>query len=189
MRGSCGGFRAAACRRRVASGLMPYGVRFDPEIGQRICDELSAGRSLTAICTAPDMPDRSTVRRWLATPEHAAFREAHDAACLAWADVLFEQIADLGEEARRAAEEADAKGGNAAAAVAAIREEIRAKMWVCSKLRPDKYGDRAAVEVTGAGGRDLIPERAADPQRVAHAVLLLLQSAAPRREPNLIEGE
>src|SRR4051794_29896732 len=55
---------------------MSYGIRFDPEIGQRICDELSAGRSLTAICTAPDMPDRSTVRRWLATPEHAAFREA-----------------------------------------------------------------------------------------------------------------
>src|SRR4051794_2884226 len=90
---------------------MSYGIRFDPEIGQRICDELSAGRSLTAICSSPGMPDRSTVRRWLANPEHAAFREAHDAARLAWADALFEQIAELGEEARRAAEAADAKGG------------------------------------------------------------------------------
>src|SRR3954454_664891 len=117
---------------------MSYGIRFDPEIVQRICDELAAGRSLTAICRAPDMPDRSTVRRWLATPEHAAFREAHGAARLAWADAVFEQIADLGEEAPRAAEAAGAKGGNAAAAVAAIREEIRAKMWVCARLRPDK---------------------------------------------------
>src|SRR3954447_16979313 len=167
---------------------MSYGIRFDPEIGQRICDELSAGRSLTVICRAPGMPDRHTVMRWAnASPE---FRAQYDAARLAWADALFEEIAELGEEARRAAEAADAKGGNAAAAVAAIREEIRAKMWVCSRLRPDKYGDRAAVEVTGAGGKDLIPERASDPQRVAHAVLLLLQSAAaPRRELEVIGGE
>jgi hypothetical protein len=164
---------------------MPYGIRFDPEVAERICVALADGKSLTAVCAAPGMPDRSTVRRWIADPANAAFREAHDAARLAWADSLFEEIAALGEEARRVAEEADKKGGNSNAAVAAIREEIRAKQWVCARLRPDKYGDRAAVEVTGADGKDLIPDRSADPDRAAQALLLLLRAlpgAEPQRE-------
>src|SRR4051794_31317544 len=43
------------------------------------------------------------------------------------------------------------------------------------------------TQVTGKGDAPLIPERASDPQRVAHALLLLIASAAPK--PDLIEGE
>jgi Bacteriophage Sf6, terminase small subunit-like len=154
---------------------MPYGVRFDPDLARQICEALADGKSLTAICRDPGMPDRHTVRRWLADPANGSFREAHDAARLAWADTLFEEIAELGEEARRVAEAADTKGHNSNAAVAAIREEIRAKQWVCARLRPDKYGDRIAAEVTGAGGKDLIPasREARLPQLVAALAVLL----------------
>jgi hypothetical protein len=154
---------------------VPAGVNYSPELGERICGELSDGKSLTAICAAPDMPDRRTVQRWLVDPANTEFRQTYDTARLAWADTMFEQIAELGEEARRVAEDADTRGGNSNAAVAAIREEIRAKMWVCGRLRPDKYGDRISAELTGAGGRDLIPATRESrlPQIVAMLAVLL----------------
>jgi hypothetical protein len=62
-------------------------------------------------------------------------------------------------------------------------------MWVCARLRPDKYGDRIATEISGSGGKDLVPERAADPDRIAQALLLMLSApdARPSRVGALIE--
>ena len=152
---------------------MPYGVRYTDELGAAICERLARGESLRKMCAEPGYPDRHTIARW--TREHPEFREQYEQARLLWADELFEEIAGLGEEARRVAEAADAKGHNSNAAVAAIREEIRAKMWVCARLRPDKYGDRVSTEITGPGGKDLIPERAADPDRTAALFVSLVR--------------
>jgi hypothetical protein len=157
--------------------VMP--TRYTPELAQTICDQLASGKSLRQICAAPDMPDRHTVRRWVV--QHPEFREQYEAARLLWADELFEQIAEISAQARRIAEEAEGKGLNAHATVAALREEIRGLMWVCARLRPDKYGDRISAEVSGPGGKDLIPERAADPERIAQALLLMV--AAPGSRP------
>jgi hypothetical protein len=153
-------------------------TRYTPELVQTICDQLASGKSLRQICAAPDMPDRHTVRRWVV--QHPDFREQYEEARLLWADELFEQIAEISAQARRIAEEAEGKGLNAHATVAALREEIRGLMWVCARLRPDKYGDRVSAEVSGLGGRDLIPERAADPDRIAHALLLMLSAPGSR---------
>jgi hypothetical protein len=49
-------------------------------------------------------------------------------------------------------------------------------MWVVARLNPSRYGDR--IEHVGAGGRDLIPARQADPQLAAQAVQLLIEGAA-----------
>jgi hypothetical protein len=48
-------------------------------------------------------------------------------------------------------------------------------------------GQLIPQQVTGKNDAPLIPERASDPQCVAHALLLLIASAAPK--PDLIEGE
>jgi hypothetical protein len=149
--------------------MMPS--RYTLELAQTICDQLASGKSLRQICAAPDMPDRHTVRRWVV--QHPEFREQYEAARLLWADELFEEIAEISAQARRIAEEAERKGLNAHASVAALREEIRGLMWVCARLRPDKYGDR--VEHVGAGGKDLIPDRAADPARTAALFLSLVR--------------
>jgi transposase-like protein len=153
-------------------------TRYTPELVQTICDQLASGKSLRQICAAPDMPDRHTVRRWVV--QYPEFREQYEAARLLWADELFEQIAELSAQARRIAEEAEGKGLNAHATVAALREEIRGLMWVCARLRPDKYGDRISAEVSGLGSKDLIPERAADPDRIAQALLLMIEAPVAR---------
>ena len=155
--------------------VMP--TRFSSELTQAICDEIADGKSLREICSRPGMPDRGTVRRWLADPEHEEFRRLYNTARMCWADTLFEEIAELGAQARHLAENAEARGFNAHAAVGALREEIRAKMWVCARLRPDKYGDRVSTEISGPGGKSLIPGRQSDPQLAAQAVMLLMEGA------------
>ncbi|MGA1580302.1 MAG: hypothetical protein ACO35B_06450 [Luminiphilus sp.] len=53
---------------------------YSEEVAQRICDELSEGKTLIAITSAPDMPDWRTVYRWMADNRHfvggVPFREA-----------------------------------------------------------------------------------------------------------------
>jgi hypothetical protein len=144
---------------------------YSPELAATICDQLASGKSLRQICASPDMPDRRTVGRWVV--QHPEFREQYEAARLFWADELFEEIADLSAQARNIAEDAETRGFNSHAAVGALREEIRAKMWVCARLRPEKYGDR--IEHVGAGGTPLIPERAADPARTAALFISLVR--------------
>jgi hypothetical protein len=155
---------------------MPWGVRYTGELGTAICERLARGESLRKMCAEPGYPDRHTIARW--TREHPQFREQYEQARLLWADELFEEIAELAAQARQLAEDAEARGFNAHAAVGALREEIRAKMWVCARLRPDKYGDRVSTEITGPGGKSLIPGRQSDPQLAAQAVMLLMEGAA-----------
>jgi hypothetical protein len=59
-------------------------------------------------------------------------------------------------------------------------------MWICARLRPDKYGDRVATEVSGPGGKDLIPERAADPDRIAQALMMMISAPGSRPARALI---
>ena len=42
--------------------------------------------------------------------------------------------------------------------VQAIRVEIDTLKWLLAKMLPKKYGDRAAIEMTGAEGKPLVPE-------------------------------
>jgi hypothetical protein len=48
-------------------------------------------------------------------------------------------------------------------------------------LRPEMYRERAAVEHTGKDGRDLIPEPATDPKRVAQVLLGVLHAVRSPR--------
>jgi len=49
----------------VARAARPIGESvFTTEIGAEICARVAGGESLTAICAAPDMPHRATMRNW-----------------------------------------------------------------------------------------------------------------------------
>jgi hypothetical protein len=156
---------------------------FSPELVQTICNEIANGKSLRELCRRPSMPDRKTIQRWLTDPEHEEFRSVYNMARMCWADSLFEEIAELAAQARQLAEDAETRGLNAHATVAALREEICAKMWVCGRLAPHRYGDRVVTEITGPNGRDLVPS-AATPDRVAR-VFLALAERLPGSVPRL----
>jgi hypothetical protein len=100
-----------------------------PEMQDRICDELAAGRSLRSICDDPAFPSRRTVYDHKNKNEAFAAKlaEAH----LDQADFYFDQIieiADSVDDPQKA------------------RVQIDARKWVAGKLRPNRYGDKVGVE-------------------------------------------
>jgi hypothetical protein len=64
--------------------------------------------------------------------------------------------------------------------VQAAKLQVDTRRWLASKLLPERFGERAALELTGAGGKDLIPENQTDPARLAAAILHVLRE--PRAE-------
>lgn len=101
---------------------------FTPEIANAICERLADGESLRQICRDDDMPDRSTVRRWLSANE--AFRAQYAHAREEQGDAYAEKAV---EEAMTA--EDAAKG----------RLRMDALKWAASKLAPKRYGDKLAL--------------------------------------------
>lgn len=103
---------------------------YSEELAEFICDQIADGKSLRTICLADDIPNRSTVLRWLDV--NAVFAAKYARAREAQGDVMDEMIAD---EARAATPET--------AAVARVR--IDAYKWRASKLAPKRYGDKVAL--------------------------------------------
>jgi hypothetical protein len=101
---------------------------FSPETANTICERLADGESLRKICKDEDMPDRSTVRRWLS--QRTEFRDQYAHARIEQADVYAERIIEEVETAT------DAALG---------RLKMDALKWAASKLAPKVYGDKLAI--------------------------------------------
>jgi hypothetical protein len=101
---------------------------FTPELANLICERIADGESLRAICDADDMPDRSTVRRWLS--QQPEFRSQYAHAREEQADFYAEKIVD------------DAMASSDAA-IGRLRMD--ALKWAASKLAPKRYGDKVQL--------------------------------------------
>lgn len=106
------------------------------EILRRIAD----GESLRSVCRSEGMPSRETVREWLDKDTDLAGQYAR--AVSERADVLVEDMLEI----------ADAARGGDAEAVQAAKLRVDTRKWVASKMAPRRYGDRAAVELSGPAG-------------------------------------
>lgn len=108
---------------------------YTPELADAICEQLSDGEPLAAICAGEEMPSRATVYRWLAA--NAVFRDMYARAREEQADTLADDILAIADT------EPDA---------AKARVRVDARKWVASKLLPKKYGDKAVHEHSGPDG-------------------------------------
>lgn len=135
-------------------------VTYSPEVAERILDGLIEGRTLTSICSTPDMPDRRTVINWCQNvPE---FAKRYDAANELKADFLFDEILDIAD-GRETVSQTDriqsfleafdttdlSKGHGRTILIADRLMRIDARKYIVSKLRPRKYGQATQVEITG----------------------------------------
>jgi uncharacterized protein (UPF0147 family) len=91
-----------AARYREARGIaqsVPGYRGYTAETADRILDELMGGRHLVDICGDPDMPDHTTVNRWVATDREgfaARYRSARQVGQLSRAEVPYTpEIAEL----------------------------------------------------------------------------------------------
>ena len=136
---------------------MPAGRPSDytQELADQICEQLADGLSLRSVCLAEDMPDKSTVFRWLRT--HDEFRDQYERAKAESADALIDEMLDIADDGsndwmkRSGKDEEDYWVVNGEH-VQRSRLRLDARKWIASKLKPKKYGDKTTTEVTGADG-------------------------------------
>ncbi len=122
---------------------------YNETVAERICVLLSEGLSLREICRMEDMPEKSTVMRWL--NKHESFRDQYARAKAAGIEVLAEDILDIADDASNDWMERLGQDGKPAGWVfngeAAKRSQIRidARKWLLSKMAPKKYGEKVAL--------------------------------------------
>jgi hypothetical protein len=135
---------------------MPAGrpTEYSQEIADLICELLADGKSLRTICDAEDMPNRATVFRWLA--KHKEFSDQYAHARDAQADVLFDEVLDIADDARNdwmkrnVGEDEDDPWVLNGDHVQRTRLRIDARKWMAGKLRPKKYGEKQEIEHSGS---------------------------------------
>ncbi len=100
-------------------------------IADRLCEQIVAGKSLRRICKAKSMPSNTTVLGWLR--DHPEFARQYALAREEQADGYADELIDL-------ASKANADNAHA------VRVRADIIKWVCSKLKPRKYGDRLELQ-------------------------------------------
>lgn len=126
---------------------------YSQECADLICDRVADGQSVRRICSDDDMPNRSTVLRWLDQfPEFAA---KHARARVLQADVLDEDMADI--EDRTLNNEIDP---------AAARVVLGSKQWRAARMAPKKYGDRVEQIHSGELKIEKIERVIVDPKSI-----------------------
>jgi len=131
---------------------------FNQETADAICERIAEGESLRSICQDEDLPNKSTVFKWLS--QEKSFADQYARARESQADALFDEILSISDE--EATTVRRPKGGSKdddddqevevvfdAVAVARNRLRVDARKWMAGKLRPKVYGDK--LEVAGPG--------------------------------------
>lgn len=129
-------------------------TKFNQTVADAICERLADGESLRTICTAEDMPARSTVFKWLS--EQPKFSDQYARARTAQADAIFDDILEIADDGSNDwMERKNADGENIgwrengeALRRSALR--VDARKWMAGKLAPKKYGEK--TQLTGADG-------------------------------------
>src|SRR6185369_16989357 len=126
--------------------MMGRPTDFTQELADRICAELAEGKSLRSVCLAEEMPDKSTVFRWLR--RNNDFQDQYARAKEEAADALAEEILDLSDAAISVIKSGAEKKSGAYAQ--AVRLQVDTRKWIMSKMKPKKYGE--ALDLTTKGG-------------------------------------
>lgn len=119
---------------------------YSQELADYICERISDGESLRAICEADNMPNRATVFRWLG--KHQEFSDQYARAREEQAEALADEIVSIADQMPPTTDNGSTDSGH----VSWQKNRVEARKWVASKLKPKKYGDKVQQEVSGPNG-------------------------------------
>jgi hypothetical protein len=115
-------------------------MAFDIAKATRIIDRVADGQPLRKASEAEKL-SVGWLLKWLAREEGASLRERYARAMQARADAMFEDLADVSEEAVTA---------ETAVQVQGLRLKADNIKWMAAKMAPKKYGDKLEL----AGDKD-----------------------------------
>jgi hypothetical protein len=107
---------------------------FTEDIADRICARLSIGESLRSICKSDDMPDASTVRKWV-IDDVGGFSKQYTRAREMGADELFESLVEIVDETKEDP-----------TVFQWARLKTDTLKWYLSKVAPRRFSDRQIIE-------------------------------------------
>lgn len=115
---------------------------YTAETAEAICIRLASGESLRAVCRDDNMPDKTTVLRWLARNED--FRTQYARSKEESAEAIAEEYFDILDEMPPAKSD----GSMDSAAVAWAKNRADGRKWYLSKIMPKKYGEKVQTDST-----------------------------------------
>jgi hypothetical protein len=119
---------------------------FSQELADAICAQLAEGVSLRTVCLTEEMPDKSTVFRWLR--QHQEFCDQYARAKEEAADAMVEDILDIADDGSNDWMERKSKEGDLIGwlengeAISRSRLRVDTRKWIASKLKAKKYGEK-----------------------------------------------
>lgn len=120
-------------------------TKYTPELGDTICALLTEGKSLRSVCLQEDMPDKSTVFRWLR--ENKDFQDQYARAKEESTDAMYEEIRDISDDGISVVKGSAEKKSGAIAQI--VRLQVDTRKWMMSKMKPKKYGDKTDITSDG----------------------------------------
>lgn len=142
--------------------------KFTQAAAERICAALEDGVSVRR-AAAEEGVSHGTVIRWekdgRCKIDGAPFSDRYAEARARGNEGLADLLRWLSEEVERVARTVKDKE-RAALIISGLKIRLDTVKWELSKRLPKEFGDRQAVELTGAGGKDLFP-RMTDEERAA----------------------
>ena len=111
------------------------------DIRAQVLTRITEGESLRSICSDKAMPVISTVMKWVSEDE--LFSEQYARAREAQADLIFEDLDEVSEQATVASN---------AVEVAGLRLKADNIKWKLARMSPRKYGEKVTSEITGPNG-------------------------------------
>lgn len=120
--------------------------KYNLEIATRICEGLVAGKGLRRICQADDMPDVSTVFRWLVEKNKAEFQDMYTRARQTQAEIWSDEIVEIADDI--SGDWTPTRNGIIVDHEHINRARLRVdtRKWLMAKLQPRKYGERQIVD-------------------------------------------
>lgn len=125
-------------------------TKYTPELVAEICERLSKGEPMAVICRDEGMPSPRTVRDWMADSESvsAAIARAREDG----EDWLAAECLEIADDTSR--DFVETENGKALDREHVQRSKLRidTRLKLLAKWNPKKWGDKVAMEHTGADG-------------------------------------
>lgn len=120
---------------------------YTPEIADEICERISCGEPLRAICRDVHMPTWQTVYRWMAKDSEFSNRIAH--AREIGHDAIAEQCLDIADDEQH--DWVNTRKGVITndVAIGRAKLQIHTRLQLLAKWNPKKYGDKQDINLTG----------------------------------------
>ena len=118
------------------------------DLFNKICNEISKGKSLREVLRGENMPHHTTFFKWV--DESKENLAQYTRATEMRADAIFEDIIEIADSTDNDVIEIDGKELTNHHVINRDRLRVDSRKWYLSKLMPKKYGDALKVEHDGS---------------------------------------